>query len=57
MLAVEALARDLGKVLLVLDTANDEARRLYLRQGWVEIGTAPEYALWPDGGLWATTFM
>lgn len=49
--AVEDLARVAGKSLLVLDTANPTAERLYVRQGWIRVGAIPDYALWPGGGL------
>ena len=51
MRAAEAAARGAGKSLLVLDTANDSAERLYDRLGWHRVGVIPGYALWPDGGL------
>jgi ribosomal protein S18 acetylase RimI-like enzyme len=56
MAAAENAARDEGKTLLVLDTANDGAERLYRRQGWVVVGTVPGYALWPDGAPCDTVF-
>jgi GNAT superfamily N-acetyltransferase len=56
LLEVEHLARNLGKSLLVLDTANAQAARLYLRLGWVRVGLVPDYALLPDGGFCDTTF-
>ena len=55
MRAAEAAARDCGKTLLVLDTANDEAERLYERLGWTRVGVIPDYALLPHGGLCGTT--
>jgi ribosomal protein S18 acetylase RimI-like enzyme len=55
MRAAEAAARDCGKTLLVLDTANDEAERLYERLGWTRVGMIPDYALLPQGGLCGTT--
>jgi GNAT superfamily N-acetyltransferase len=55
MRAAEATARECGKTLLVLDTASDEAERLYERQGWVRVGVIPGYALLPQGGLCRTT--
>ncbi len=55
MRAAEATARDCGKTLLVLDTANDEAERLYERLGWTRVGVIPDYALLPHGGLCGTT--
>jgi GNAT superfamily N-acetyltransferase len=54
--AAEEVARELGKTLLVLDTASADAERLYARQGWVRVGVVPGYALWPAGGLCDTTF-
>jgi len=56
MQAVERVARDCGRIVLVLDTANDVAARLYARSGWIECGTVPDYALLPQGGYCATTF-
>jgi GNAT superfamily N-acetyltransferase len=56
MRAAEDAARAAGKTLLVLDTASGDAERLYQRAGWVRAGTVPGYALWPQGGLCATTF-
>jgi ribosomal protein S18 acetylase RimI-like enzyme len=55
MRAAEAAARDCSKTLLVLDTANDEAERLYERLGWTRVGMIPDYALLPRGGLCGTT--
>ena len=55
MRAAEATARECGKTLLVLDTANDEAERLYERLGWTRVGVIPDYALLPQGGLCGTT--
>jgi GNAT superfamily N-acetyltransferase len=54
--AAEEGARRAGKTLLVLDTASDEAERLYTRQGWQRVGQIPNYALFPDGTPCATTF-
>jgi GNAT superfamily N-acetyltransferase len=54
--AAEELARELGKSLLVLDTASAEAERLYARLGWERVGTIPDYALLPGGALCDTTF-
>ena len=53
--AAEDTARHCAKTLLVLDTASDEAERLYERQGWTRVGVIPGYALLPEGGLCATT--
>jgi GNAT superfamily N-acetyltransferase len=54
--AAEALAREHGKRLLVLDTASGDAERLYARAGWIRVGVVPGFALWPEGGLCDTTF-
>jgi ribosomal protein S18 acetylase RimI-like enzyme len=51
----EATARECGKTLLVLDTASDDAERLYERAGWRRVGVIPGYALLPRGGLCGTT--
>ena len=56
MQAAEQMARDCGKSLLILDTVTgSDAERLYVRLGWVRVGTIPEYALLSHGGLWGTT--
>jgi ribosomal protein S18 acetylase RimI-like enzyme len=52
----EHVARECGKTLLVLDTASGDAERLYVRMGWQLVGVIPDYALWPGGGLCATSF-
>ena len=54
--AAERSARGAGKTLLVLDTASDDAERLYGRGGWQRCGQIPDYALFPDGRPCATTF-
>ena len=51
----EAHAKRQGRTLLVLDTASDDARRLYERGGWQRLGNIPDYALLPAGGLCDTT--
>ena len=56
LVAAERSARDAGKTLLVLDTASDDAERLYARQGWQRCGVIPDYALLPDGAPCATTY-
>jgi GNAT superfamily N-acetyltransferase len=56
MRAAERAARDEGKTLLVLDTADDTAARLYARLGWQAAGTIPRYALLPAGSECATTY-
>lgn len=54
--AAERSALDAGKTLLVLDTASDDAERLYARGGWQRLGVIPNYALLPDGRPCATTY-
>jgi len=56
LVAAERSAQDAGKTLLVLDTASDDAERLYARQGWQRCGIIPNYALLPDGRPCATTY-
>jgi GNAT superfamily N-acetyltransferase len=53
--AAHVTARECGRTLLVLDTASDEAARVYERLGWQRVGAIPDYALLPQGGLCATT--
>jgi GNAT superfamily N-acetyltransferase len=53
--AAEEYALSAGKTLLVLDTASDDAERLYARHGWKICGEIPNYALKPDGVPCATT--
>jgi len=57
MQAADDAARDCGKSLLVLDTASDEAERVYLKQGWQRVGVIPGYALLPQGGFCDTTYL
>jgi GNAT superfamily N-acetyltransferase len=54
--AAEATAQECGKTLLMLDTASDDAERLYQREGWVRVGVVPDFALLPKGGFCDTTF-
>jgi GNAT superfamily N-acetyltransferase len=57
MQAAEAAALAAGRTVLVLDTVTGgDAERLYERLGWTRVGVVPDYALWPEGGLCATTF-
>jgi GNAT superfamily N-acetyltransferase len=56
LLAVEGVARECGKSLLVLDTASGDAERLYARVGWQRVGVIPGFARLPDGPLCDTTF-
>ena len=56
MATAEASAHAAGKQVLVLDTATGGgAESLYERLGWQLCGRIPDYALWPSGGLCATT--
>lgn len=54
--AAEDVARELGRTLLVLDTASPDAERLYERGGWIKVGLIPGYALTPVGALCDTIF-
>jgi GNAT superfamily N-acetyltransferase len=54
--AAESESLTAGKTLLVLDTANGDAERLYAKLGWQRCGVVPGYALLPGGGLCDTTF-
>ena len=56
MVAAEAEALRDGKTVLVLDTASDDAERVYRKLGWQECGVIPDYALLPGGALRATTY-
>ena len=57
MAAADAVARDEGKTVLVLDTVTGgEAERVYARAGWQRVGAVPNYALMPDGSFCGTTF-
>jgi len=54
--AAEAVARDWGRTLLVLDTVpGTDAERLYVALGWQRVGVIPGYALWPNGQRCDTT--
>ncbi|MDP2448105.1 MAG: GNAT family N-acetyltransferase [Polaromonas sp.] len=57
MQAAEQVARECGKTLLVLDTASDDAERLYARLGWQRCGVIPGYALFPNGEICDTTYL
>ena len=56
METAEAEALREGKTVLVLDTASDDAERVYRKLGWQECGVIPDYALLPGGELCATTY-
>ena len=52
MAQVEEEARRRGRWLLVLDTVPGEnGYRLYMKAGWTQSGTIPDYAMFPDGRL------
>jgi GNAT superfamily N-acetyltransferase len=49
-------ARALGRTLLTFDTITGGAgERLYLSKGAVKVGEIPDYSLFPDGSLCATS--
>lgn len=51
MLAAEAEARRLGRILLTLDTRHgDSAEQLYRSLGFQLVGIVPRYSLPPEGG-------
>jgi acetyltransferase len=55
MTAIEEVAHDLGRTLLVLDTLQgDNGERLYARCGYIRVGEIPKYARLSDGSLEAT---
>lgn len=57
MQAVEDVARDLGRTLLVLDTVPGmEGERLYAGLGWIPVGRVPGFALMPNGAPCDTMF-
>jgi ribosomal protein S18 acetylase RimI-like enzyme len=49
--AAERVALEHGRWLLTLDSATDDAIRLYERTGWHRAGMIPDYALTPEGRL------
>jgi GNAT superfamily N-acetyltransferase len=54
--AIESDARARGKTLLTLDAlTGSPAERLYVRCGYVRVGTIPDYAQLPSGGKTAPT--
>jgi len=58
MAQVEEEAKRRGRWLLVLDTVPGESGHgLYLREGWMQTGLVPDYALFPDGRLCDTAIM
>ncbi|MNB59987.1 Acetyltransferase [compost metagenome] len=54
--ALESVAQNQGKSVLVLDTATGSgAETFYQRAGWQKVGEIPRYALMPDGEMTATS--
>jgi ribosomal protein S18 acetylase RimI-like enzyme len=55
MLEAERIARERGRTLLTLDTAEDEgAGPFYEKLGYTRVGVIPDYAFKPYGGLCGT---
>jgi GNAT superfamily N-acetyltransferase len=55
VLEAERIARERGKWLITLDTAEDEgAGPFYEKLGFVRVGVIPDYAYKPHGGLSGT---
>lgn len=55
MSALEDVARNVGRTLLVLDTRQgDNGEQLYAKCGYVRVGEIPAYASLSDGSLHAT---
>jgi GNAT superfamily N-acetyltransferase len=55
MIEAERIARERGRTLLTLDTAEDEgAGPFYDKLGYTRAGVIPDYALKPFGGLCGT---
>jgi L-amino acid N-acyltransferase YncA len=55
--AAESASLAAGMWLMVLDTVDDSAgMRLYERGGWSRVGSVPDFALWPHGGLCPTVY-
>src|SRR5579864_3356508 len=55
MIEAERIARERGRTLLTLDTADDGgAGPFYEKLGFVRVGLIPDYALKPHGGLCGT---
>jgi ribosomal protein S18 acetylase RimI-like enzyme len=55
MRRAEQAARDAGRSMLTLDTADANAAHLYRTDGFVCVGVIPRYALNPDGSWCDTT--
>jgi ribosomal protein S18 acetylase RimI-like enzyme len=55
MVEAERIARERGRTLLTLDTAEDEgAGAFYEKLGFLKAGVIPDYAFKPHGGLCGT---
>ena len=55
MLEAERIARERGRTLLTLDTAEEDgAGPFYEKLGFIRAGVIPDYALKPYGGLCGT---
>jgi len=55
---LERAALERGRWLLILDTAVDVgAERLYLKDGWQDVGVVPDFAVGAGGQLVGTRFM
>ena len=54
--AVDAEMKQRGLKLITLDTASDDAERLYERCGYVRAGVIPKFALYPDGRYCDTVY-
>lgn len=54
--AVDAEMIRRGLKLITLDTASDDAERLYERSGYQRAGVIPKFALLPDGGYCDTVY-
>ena len=55
VVAVEGLLVVVTPVVGTDTVTGDDAERLYERLGWTRVGVIPNYALYPDGRLCATT--
>ncbi|HZC04442.1 MAG TPA: GNAT family N-acetyltransferase [Ktedonobacterales bacterium] len=55
MRAIERVAADEGRTLLILDTAGSAAERLYRALGYQQVGVIPRYTIEADGAELATT--
>jgi acetyltransferase len=57
MSAIENVAREMGRTLLVPDTEHGTpAEKLYAKHGYTRAGIIPQYARSADGSLHSTIF-